>query len=86
MGLVFTGNSPTRRCASSTSFTWLHRLLWELLHAGGLASMSAASGPCGLGLLRRGHSDLAMELLAPLPLQAASVCAPSCRSRGRGLS
>jgi len=84
MGLVFYRKHPTRRVRFIIQFTWLHRLLWELLTAGGLLNERSLR-PLLAWLLRRGHSALAMELLR-LPLNRIGVRALFREARAAGLS
>jgi len=71
MGLVFYRKHPTRRVRFIIQFTWLHRLLWELLTLGGLLNERSLRPLLAL-LIRNGHSGLAMELLR-LPLNRIGV-------------
>jgi hypothetical protein len=52
-------------------YTWLHRILWELLTLGGLLNERSLRPLLGW-LIRRGHPGLAMELLR-LPLNRIGV-------------
>ena len=52
-------------------FTWLHRVLWELLTLGGLLNEHSLR-PLLRWLIRRGHAGTAMELLR-LPLNRIGV-------------
>jgi len=71
MGLVFYRKHPTRRVRYIIQFTWLHRLLWELLTLGGLLNERSLR-PLLARLIRNGHPGLAMELLR-LPLNRIGV-------------
>ena len=71
MGLVFYRKHPTRRVRFIIQFTWLHRLLWELLTLGGLLNERSLR-PLLAWLIRNGHQGLAMELLR-LPLNRIGV-------------
>lgn len=71
MGLVFYRKHPTRRVRFIIQFTWLHRLLWELLTLGGLLNERSLRPLLGW-LIRRGYNTLAMELLR-LPLNRIGV-------------
>ncbi len=71
IGLVFYRKHPTRRVRFIIQFTWLHRLLWELLTLGGLLNERSLRPLLAL-LIRNGHSGLAMELLR-LPLNRIGV-------------
>ncbi|MCT0200865.1 glycosyltransferase family 2 protein [Synechococcus sp. CS-1325] len=84
MGLVFYRKHPTRRVRFIIQFTWLHRLLWELLTLGGLLNERSLR-PLLAWLLRHGHSALAMELLR-LPLNRIGVRALYREARAEGLS
>jgi len=84
MGLVFYRKHPTRRVRFIIQFTWLHRLLWELLTLGGLLNERSLR-PLLAWLLRRGQPALAMELLR-LPLNRIGVRALYREARAEGLS
>ena len=71
MGLVFFRKHPTRRVRFIIQFTWLHRLLWELLTLGGLINERSLR-PLLRWLIRRGYPGTAMELLR-LPLNRIGV-------------
>ncbi|MEB3331218.1 MAG: glycosyltransferase [Synechococcaceae cyanobacterium] len=71
MGLIFYRKHPTRRVRFIIQFTWLHRLLWELLTLGGLLNERSLRPLLGW-LIRRGHNTLALELLR-LPLNRIGV-------------
>jgi glycosyltransferase involved in cell wall biosynthesis len=62
MGLVFYRKHPTRRVRFIIQYTWLHRLLWELLTLGGLLNERSLRPLLGW-LIRQGKPGLAMELL-----------------------
>ena len=63
MGLVFYRKHPTRRVRFIIQFTWMHRVLWELLTLGGLLNERSLR-PLLRWLLRRGYSGVAMERFA----------------------
>ncbi|MEY4297376.1 MAG: hypothetical protein RLZZ423_555 [Cyanobacteriota bacterium] len=84
MGLVFYRKHPTRRVRFIIQFTWLHRLLWELLTAGGLLNERSLR-PLLVWLIRRGKPGLAMELLR-LPLNRIGVRALYAEARAAGLA
>ena len=84
MGLVFYRKHPTRRVRFIIQFTWLHRLLWELLTAGGLLNERSLR-PLLAWLIRRGQPGLAMELLR-LPLNRIGVRALYAEARAEGLA
>jgi glycosyltransferase involved in cell wall biosynthesis len=71
MGLVFYRKHPTRRVRLIIQYTWLHRLLWELLTLGGLLNERSLR-PLLAWLIRHGQARLAMELLR-LPLNNLGV-------------
>jgi glycosyltransferase involved in cell wall biosynthesis len=71
MGLVFYRKHPTRRVRFIIQYTWLHRILWELLTLGGLLNERSLR-PLLRWLIRRGYSGTAMELLR-LPLNRIGV-------------
>jgi glycosyltransferase involved in cell wall biosynthesis len=79
MGLVFYRKHPSRRVRFIIQYTWLHRLLWEVLTLGGLLNERSLR-PCLAWLIRRGRADLAMELLR-LPLNRIGVRALFARAR-----
>ena len=83
MGLVFYRKHPTRRVRFIIQFTWLHRILWELLTLGGLLNERSLRPLLGW-LIRRGHAGLAMELLR-LPLNRLGVRALFAEARSAGL-
>jgi hypothetical protein len=64
-------------------FTWLHRLLWELLTLGGLLNERSLRPLLGW-LIRSGQAGLAMELLR-LPLNRIGVRALFSEARRQGL-
>ena len=79
MGLVFYRKHPTRRVRFIIQYTWLHRLLWEVLTAGGLVNERSLR-PLLAWLIRHGHPGLAMELLR-LPLNRLGVRALFAEAR-----
>jgi glycosyltransferase involved in cell wall biosynthesis len=79
MALVFYRKHPTRRVRFIIQYTWLHRLLWELLTLGGLLNERSLR-PVLAWLIRRGHPQLAMELLR-LPLNRLGVRALFAEAR-----
>ena len=83
MGLLFYRKHPTRRVRFIIQFTWLHRILWELLTLGGLINEQTLR-PVLRWLLRRGCSGAAMELLR-LPLNRIGVRAMFREARRDGL-
>ena len=83
MGLLFYRKHPTRRVRFIIQFTWLHRILWELLTLGGLINEQTLL-PLLRWLIRRGYSGTAMELLR-LPLNRIGVRAMFRRARRDGL-
>ena len=83
MGLVFYRKHPTRRVRFIIQFTWMHRILWELLTLGGLLN-EVSLRPLLAWLIRRGHAGLAMELLR-LPLNRISVRALYREARAVGI-
>ena len=83
MGLVFYRKHPTRRVRFIIQFTWLHRVLWELLTLGGLINERSLR-PLLRWLLRRGLSGAAMELLR-LPLNRIGVRALFREAKREGL-
>jgi glycosyltransferase involved in cell wall biosynthesis len=83
MGLVFYRKHPTRRVRFIIQFTWLHRLLWELLTLGGLLNERSLRPLLGW-LIRSGQAGLAMELLR-LPLNRIGVRALFSEARRQGL-
>jgi glycosyltransferase involved in cell wall biosynthesis len=83
MGLVFYRKHPTRRVRFIIQYTWLHRLLWELLTLGGLLNERSLRPLLGW-LIRSGHPGLAMELLR-LPLNRLGVRALFAEARRQGL-
>ena len=84
MGLVFYRKHPSRRVRFIIQFTWLHRLLWELLTLGGLLNERSLR-PLLAWLIRRGRPDLAMELLR-LPLNRIGVRAMALEARQQGMA
>ena len=83
MGLLFYRKHPTRRVRFIIQFTWLHRILWELLTLGGLINEKTLL-PLLRWLIRRGYSGTAMELLR-LPLNRIGVRAMFREARRDGL-
>ncbi len=83
MGLLFYRKHPTRRVRFIIQFTWLHRLLWDLLTLGGLLNERSLR-PVLAWLIRRGHNALALELLR-LPLNRLGVRALFREARAAGL-
>ena len=83
MGLVFYRKHPTRRVRFIIQFTWLHRLLWELLTLGGLINERSLR-PLLRWLIRHGYPGTAMELLR-LPLNRIGVRALFQEARLAGL-
>jgi glycosyltransferase involved in cell wall biosynthesis len=71
MGLLFFRKHPTRRVRLMIQYTWLHRLLWELVTAAGLLNERSLA-PLLRWLIRSGRPGLAMELLR-LPLNRIGV-------------
>jgi glycosyltransferase involved in cell wall biosynthesis len=71
MGLVFFRKHPTRRVRFIIQFTWLHRLLWEVLTLGGLVNQHSLR-PLLRWLIHNGYSGMAMEVLR-LPLNRFGV-------------
>ena len=71
MGLVFFRKHPTRRVRFIIQFTWLHRLLWEVLTLGGLLNQHSLR-PTLRWLIHNGYPGTAMELLR-LPLNRIGV-------------
>jgi len=84
MGLVFYRKHPTWRVRFIIQYTWLHRLLWELLTLGGLLNERSLR-PLLTWLIRRGQTALAMELLR-LPLNRLGVRALFAEASGSGPS
>ncbi|MEI6614967.1 MAG: glycosyltransferase family A protein [Cyanobium sp. ELA507] len=83
MGLVFYRKHPSRRVRFIIQYTWLHRLLWELLTLGGLLNERSLR-PLLAWLIRRGQPGLAMEVLR-LPLNRLGVRALYSEARQQGL-
>jgi len=71
MGLVFYRKHPTRRVRLIIQYTWMHRLLWDVLTLGGLLNEHSLR-PLLAWLIDHGHAALAMELLR-LPLNRIGV-------------
>ena len=84
MGLVFFRKHPTRRVRLIIQFTWLHRLLWELLTLGGVLNERSLR-PLLAWLIRSGKPGVAMELLR-LPLNRIGVRALFAEARAEGLA
>ncbi|MEB3198978.1 MAG: glycosyltransferase family 2 protein [Synechococcaceae cyanobacterium] len=84
MGLLFYRKHPTRRVRFIIQFTWLHRLLWELLTLGGLLNERSLR-PLLAWLIRRGQARLAMEILR-LPLNRLGVRVLQAEARRAGLA
>ena len=83
MGLVFYRKHPTRRVRFIIQFTWLHRVLWELLTLGGLINERSLR-PLLVWLIRHDRAALAMELLR-LPLNRIGVRALFREAKAVGL-
>jgi len=83
MGLVFFRKHPIRRVRFIIQFTWLHRLLWELLTLGGLLNERTLRPLLAL-LIRQGKPGLALELLR-LPLNRLGVRELFAEARRLGL-
>jgi glycosyltransferase involved in cell wall biosynthesis len=83
MALVFFRKHPTRRVRFIIQYTWLHRLLWELLTLGGLLNERRLR-PLLAWLLRQGQARWAMELLR-LPLNRYGVREMYAEARRQGL-
>jgi glycosyltransferase involved in cell wall biosynthesis len=83
MGLVFFRKHPTRRVRFIIQFTWLHRLLWEVLTLGGLVNQHSLR-PLLRWLIHNGYSGMAMEVLR-LPLNRIGVCALFQVAKAEGL-
>tara|TARA_Y100001968_G_scaffold88212_1_gene79286 strand:- start:1886 stop:2818 length:933 start_codon:yes stop_codon:yes gene_type:complete len=71
MALVFYRKHPTLRVRFIIQFTFIHRLLWELVTFGGIINVRTIR-PLMAYLIRNGRSGLAMELLR-LPLNLIGV-------------
>ena len=71
MGLVFYRKHPSRRVRLIIQYTWMHRLLWDVLTLGGLLNERSLR-PLLAWLINRGQAALAMELLR-LPLNRIGV-------------
>ena len=84
MGLVFYRKHPTRRVRFIIQYTWLHRILWELLTLGGLLNERSLR-PLLRWLIRHGYQGTAMELLR-LPLNRIGVRALFREARTAGLN
>ncbi|MFN9623726.1 MAG: glycosyltransferase family 2 protein [Cyanobacteriota bacterium] len=83
MALVFFRKHPSRRVRFIVQYTWLHRLLWELLTLGGLMNERSLR-PLLAWLLRHGQARWAMELLR-LPLNRLGVRELFAEARRQGL-
>jgi glycosyltransferase involved in cell wall biosynthesis len=83
MALVFFRKHPSRRVRFIVQYTWLHRLLWELLTLGGLINERSLR-PLLAWLLRHGQARWAMELLR-LPLNRLGVRELYAEARRQGL-
>jgi GT2 family glycosyltransferase len=83
MALVFFRKHPTRRVRTIIQYTWLHRLLWELLTLGGVLNERSLR-PALAWLLRRGQARWAMELLR-LPLNRLGVRELFAEAQRQGL-
>lgn len=66
MAHIFLRKHPSWRVRMITQFSWIHRLLWELLTLGGVLNEDSLR-PLLAWLIRRGHPGLALEILR-LPL------------------
>ena len=84
MGRVFYRKHPTRRVRFIIQYTWLHRILWELLTLGG-ALNERSLRPLLRWLIHRGYQGAAMELLR-LPLNRIGVRALFREARTAGLN
>ncbi len=84
MGLVFYRKHPTRRVRFIIQYTWLHRILWELLTLGGLLNEHSLR-PLLRWLIRHGYQGTAMELLRH-PLNRIGVRALFREARTAGLN
>ena len=71
MGLVFFRKHPTLRVRFIIQFTWLHKILWEILTIGGLVNEKSLH-PILNWLIRKGRPGIAMELLR-VPLNRIGV-------------
>lgn len=83
MALVFFRKHPTRRVRFIIQYTWLHRLLWELLTCGGVLNERSLR-PVLAWLLRQGQARWAMELLR-LPLNRLGVRELFAEAQRQGL-
>jgi glycosyltransferase involved in cell wall biosynthesis len=83
MALVFYRKHPSRRVRFIVQYTWLHRLLWELLTLGGVINERSLR-PLLAWLLRRGQARWAMELLR-VPLNRLGVRELFAEARRQGL-
>jgi GT2 family glycosyltransferase len=84
MALVFFRKHPTPRVRTIIQYTWLHRLLWELLTLGGVLNERSLR-PVLSWLLRHGQARWAMELLR-LPLNRLGVRELFAEARRQGFS
>lgn len=71
MGLVFFRKHPTLRVRFIIQFTWLHKILWEILTIGGIINEKSLY-PILNWLIRKGRPGIAMELLR-VPLNRIGV-------------
>ena len=71
MGLVFFRKHPTLRVRFIIQFTWLHKILWEILTIGGIINEKSLH-PILNWLIRKGRPGIAMELLR-VPLNRIGV-------------
>ena len=71
MGLVFFRKHPTLRVRFIIQFTWLHKILWEILTIGGIINEKSLH-PVLNWLIRNGRAGIAMELLR-VPLNRIGV-------------
>jgi GT2 family glycosyltransferase len=83
MALVFFRKHPSRRVRFIIQYTWLHRLLWELLTLGGVLNERSLR-PLLAWLLRQGQARWAMELLR-LPLNRLGVRELFAEAQRQGL-
>ncbi|MFN9645919.1 MAG: glycosyltransferase family 2 protein [Cyanobacteriota bacterium] len=83
MALVFYRKHPSRRVRFIVQYTWLHRLLWELLTLGGVINERSLR-PLLAWLLRRGQARWALELLR-VPLNRLGVRELFAEARRQGL-
>ena len=71
MALIFYLKHPTLRVRFIIQFTFIHRILWELLTLGGIINVKTIK-PLIAFLIRKGYAGLAMEILR-LPLNLIGV-------------